>query len=248
MGDEVVVETRGVSKKYRVRRHPPTTLKSHLLHEMWRPRRDLVQTKWALQDVSFEVSRGEALGIVGRNGSGKSTLLKLLNGTLRPDAGSVRVEGRVAALIELGVGFHPELTGRENVEVTGIMLGMTKRVIRARMDEIIAFADIGDCLDDPIRTYSSGMVLRLGFSVATSVSPDVMLLDELFAVGDAEFAGRCLERMNDFRRRGHTIIVASHDLELVRNWCDRAIWLHEGRLAAIGPPGEVVARYAGASG
>lgn len=245
MGDELAVEALGISKKYRVRRHPPTTLKSHLLRDIWRPRRDLIQTRWALQDVSFEVARGEAVGVIGRNGSGKSTLLKLLNGTLRPDAGSVRVEGRVAALIELSAGFHPELTGRENVVVTGIMLGMTKRMVRDRMDEIIAFADIGDCLDDPIRTYSSGMVLRLGFSVATTVTPDVMLLDELFAVGDAEFAGRCLARMNEFRRRGNTIIVVSHDLGLIRDWCDRAIWLQDGRISAAGPAGEIVDRYLG---
>ena len=245
MGDELAVEVHEVSKKYRVRRHPPTTLKSHLLRDVWRPRRDLVQTKWALREVSFDVVRGEAVGVIGRNGSGKSTLLKVLNGTLRPDGGSIRVEGRVAALIELGVGFHPELTGRENVVVSGIMLGMTKRMIRDRMDEIIAFADIGDCLDDPIRTYSSGMVLRLGFSVATISAPDVMLLDELFAVGDAEFAGRCLERMNEFRRQGHTIVVASHDLGLIRDWCDRAIWLQEGRVEAAGSPGDVVDRYLG---
>ena len=241
--EDLAIELSGVSKRFRLRRHAESTLKSYLLRDMWRPRRDRTLVKWALRDVSFSVAKGEAIGVVGKNGAGKSTLLKVLGGTLRPDEGTVCTEGRVAALIELGVGFHPELTGRENVVVSGMVLGMSKRAVRERMDEIVEFAGVGERIDDPLRTYSTGMAMRLAFSVATVTAPDVVLLDELFAVGDFEFAETCLQRMNELRAKGRTIVLASHDLDLVRTWCDRAIWLEEGSLRACGASEEVVARY-----
>ncbi len=197
----------------------------------------------ALRDVSFEVSHGETVGIIGSNGSGKSTLLKLLAGILRPTSGEVEVQGRLAALLELGAGFHPELSGRENVEIAGLLLGLSKGEIARRFDDIVRFAELEEFLDAPLRTYSSGMAVRLGFSIAAHSDPDVLLVDEVLAVGDEAFAHRSVEKFSEFEKAGKTILLVSHDLSLVAARCGRAIWLDGGRLLADGPAAETVARY-----
>jgi lipopolysaccharide transport system ATP-binding protein len=197
----------------------------------------------ALDDVSFTVASGETFGVIGSNGSGKSTLLKLLAGIVRPTRGSVDVRGRLAALLELGAGFHPEISGRENIEITGLLLGLTKREIASRFDAVVEFAGVEEFLDAPIKTYSSGMAVRLGFAIAAHSDPDVLLVDEVLAVGDEAFAHRALEKFSEFERAGKTLVVVSHDLALVAERCRRVIWLEHGRLAADGPSAEVVARY-----
>ena len=183
------------------------------------------------------------MGLIGRNGSGKSTMLRLISRIHKPDSGYVTVNGTVAALIELGAGFHPDLSGRDNILINGIILGLTRNQIRGKFDEIVEFAELRDFIDEPVRTYSSGMQMRLGFSVATHVDPDILLLDEVFSVGDAAFRNKCIERMNQFKRMGKTIILVTHGLDLVRSWCDQAIWLSDGMLKAHGSPDQVVDAY-----
>src|SRR5881392_1257055 len=232
-----------VSKSYRLwgRGSQFATLKSALL------KRDLALTPEtsveAVRDVSFAVDRGEAFGIIGRNGSGKSTLLKIITGILKPTRGTVAVNGRVAALIELGAGFHPEITGRENIVINGIMLGLTRREIDQRFASIVDFAGIGEFLDQPVKTYSSGMYVRLGFAVAVHVDPDVLLIDEVLAVGDEEFSQKCVAKIQEMKYRGVTLIFVTHQLDQVRNLCDRALWLDHGEAAAIGDPTRVVDAY-----
>lgn len=197
----------------------------------------------AIRNLSFEVHRGEAFGIIGRNGSGKSTLLKLVSGILKPTSGKVTVTGRVAALIELGAGFHPEITGRENIYINGIMLGLNRREIDQRFDKIVEFSGIRDFLDQPVKTYSSGMYVRLGFAVAVHVDPDVLLIDEVLSVGDEEFSARCIAKIQEMKFRGVTLLFVTHQLDQVRNLCDRALWLDHGQLEAIGDPMRVVDAY-----
>jgi ABC-type polysaccharide/polyol phosphate transport system ATPase subunit len=197
----------------------------------------------ALTDVSFAVGAGETVGVVGANGSGKSTLLKLLAGIVRPTSGRVEVAGRLAALLELGAGFHPEISGRENLEISGLLLGMSRREVAARFDAIVRFAGIEEFLDAPVKTYSAGMAVRLGFAIAAHSDPDVLLVDEVLAVGDEAFAHRCLEKFSEFERAGKTLLFVSHDLALVSARCRRAIWLDCGRVAADGPATETVALY-----
>jgi len=199
----------------------------------------------ALTGLTLEVAPGEVVAVVGPNGSGKSTLLKLLGGILQPTAGTVEVEGRVTALIELGAGFHPEITGRENVVINGMLLGLSRSEVESRMGEILAFAGIGDFIDQPVKTYSSGMYVRLGFAVAIAVDPDVMLIDEILSVGDAAFSLKCLDRLARMRRRGVTMVLVSHDLDLVSGFADRALYLEAGRVVALGAADAVVARYRG---
>ncbi len=232
-----------VSKSYRLwgTRSQFATLKSALL------KRDLKMAPEtsiaAIRNLSFEVHRGEAFGIIGRNGSGKSTLLKLISGILKPTTGKVAVNGRVAALIELGAGFHPEITGRENIYINGIMLGLTRREIDQRFDKIVEFSGISEFLDQPVKTYSSGMYVRLGFAVAVHVDPDVLLIDEVLAVGDEEFSARCIAKIQEMKFRGVTLLFVTHQLDQVRNLCDRALWLDHGQLEAIGDPMRVVDAY-----
>jgi ABC-type polysaccharide/polyol phosphate transport system ATPase subunit len=237
------VSVRRVSKRYRAvgRRRAVGSLKSALV-SVGRSAAPLSGIP-ALTDVSFEVSPGETVGIVGANGSGKSTLLKLLAGILRPTEGEVEVRGRLAALLELGAGFHPELTGRENVEIAGLLLGLSRKEVAARFDAIVRFAELEEFLDAPLRTYSSGMAVRLGFSIAAHSDPDVLLVDEVLAVGDEAFAHRSLEKFAEFERAGKTILLVSHDLSLVAERCRRALWLDGGRVAADGPARDTVARY-----
>jgi ABC-type polysaccharide/polyol phosphate transport system ATPase subunit len=197
----------------------------------------------AVDDVSFDVEAGRTLGIIGRNGSGKSTVLKLVAGITKPTSGSVRVNGRVSALIELGAGFHPEISGRENVFINGIMLGLSKREVARRFDEIVAFAEMENFIDAPVKTYSSGMYMRLGFAVAIHVDPDVLLVDEVLAVGDEAFTHKCLDKFAEFKRRGKTILLVTHSLGLVERFCDEAIWLDGGRVRGTGDPKRVIDSY-----
>jgi len=198
---------------------------------------------WALRDVNMTVRRGETVGVVGRNGSGKSTLLKTLARVFRPTSGRVYVRGSVAPLLELGSGFHPELTGRENVYLYGALLGHSRREVRTALDKIVEFAELHEFIDAPLRTYSSGMILRLGFAVATAWEPDVLLVDEVLSVGDEAFARRCMERMRRFRENGVTVVVVSHNLSLIREFCSKAMWLDRGVVRATGPSADVVDLY-----
>jgi ABC-type polysaccharide/polyol phosphate transport system ATPase subunit len=201
------------------------------------------QTFTALDGVSFEVPKGATFGVIGENGSGKSTLLKLLAGITKPTRGRLEVDGRVSALIELGAGFHPEISGRENVAINGIMLGLTRRQVQERFADIVAFAELERFIDAPVKTYSSGMYARLGFAVAIHVDPDVLLIDEVLAVGDEAFTRKCLDKIGEFRRRGKTILLVTHSLGLVEKMCDEVVWLRQGRLADHGDPKRVVDAY-----
>ena len=244
-GTESAIQVRDVHKIYRrySRRKQFATLKSALLSGSvlndLRP--DAVFE--ALKGVSFDVAKGTTFGIVGRNGSGKSTMLKLIAGIGKPTAGSVRVRGRVSALIELGAGFHPEISGRENVYINGLMLGLSRREIAARFDDIVRFAELDEFIDAPVKTYSSGMYMRLGFAVAINVDPDVLLVDEVLAVGDEAFTHKCLDKFAEFRRRGRTILLVTHSLDLVTRFCDQALWLDSGIVKADGDPKRVIDAY-----
>jgi ABC-type polysaccharide/polyol phosphate transport system ATPase subunit len=201
------------------------------------------QTFTALDGVSFEVPRGSTFGVIGENGSGKSTLLKLLAGITRPTSGTLTVNGRISALIELGAGFHPEISGRENVAINGIMLGLSRHEVEQRFDEIVDFAELRPFIDAPVKTYSSGMYMRLGFAVAIHVSPDVLLIDEVLAVGDEGFTRKCLDKIGEFRRHGRTIVIVSHSLNLVERMCDDVLWLRHGKTVERGDPKRVVDAY-----
>ena len=239
------IEAVNVSKVYRkyARKNQFATLKSALLNGSLV--RDLQpdETFPALRGVSFTVPKGCTYGVIGRNGSGKSTLLKCVAGISRPNEGHITVDGRISALIELGAGFHPEISGRENVFINGIMLGLSKREIQRRFDEIVEFAELQAFIDAPVKTYSSGMYMRLGFAVAINVDPDVLLIDEVLAVGDQSFTVKCLDKFAEFRRRNKTILLVTHSLDLVERFCDRALWLDHGRTLAEGEPRRVVASY-----
>jgi len=197
----------------------------------------------ALQNVSFSVEQGEALGIIGNNGSGKSTLLKIIAGITKPTYGKVITHGKISALIELGAGFHPEISGKENIFINGIMLGLSKKEIANKLDEIVRFAELEDFINAPVKTYSSGMFMRLGFSIAVNVNPDLLLIDEVLAVGDEAFGHKCIDKMMEFRRKKKTILLVTHSLPMVEKFCDRAIWLKNGKIQAIGNPKEVTDAY-----
>jgi ABC-type polysaccharide/polyol phosphate transport system ATPase subunit len=201
------------------------------------------ETVSALSGVTFEVRRGETFGVIGANGSGKSTLLKLVAGLFKPTSGTLRVEGKVSALIELGAGFHPEISGRENVVINGVMLGLTRREIERKLPSIVEFSGLSEFIDEPVKTYSSGMYVRLGFAVAVHVDPEVLVVDEVLAVGDEAFARRCLDTIKEFSARGKTIFFVSHSLVLVEELCDRVLYLSGGRVAGLGEPREMLAAY-----
>lgn len=201
-----------------------------------------------LKGVGFQVQAGETFGIIGRNGAGKSTTLGLIAQVIRPTAGSVTVQGRVSPLLELGAGFHPELTGRENIVLNGILVGLTRREVLRKLEEIIAFSELEPFIDQPIRTYSTGMLARLGFSVVASLDPEILLIDEILAVGDLEFQKKCLARMQAFKQRGVTMVFVSHALDKVLEICDRVLWLDACSVKMLGRPAEVVAQYAQAAG
>ncbi len=229
------IEVEGVSKKFRLFRERPTSLKQRVLTS-----RSRAEDFWALSEISFDVRAGGTLGLIGHNGSGKTTLLKIVAGILRPTSGLVRQRGRLAALLELGAGFHPELTGRENVYLNASFLGLSRRDTDRSYEEIVAFAELEEFMDNQVKFYSSGMLVRLGFAVAVHVDPDVLLIDEVLAVGDEAFQAKCIERVRRFQREGRTIVLVTHALDTVREICDRAVMLHHGRLHAIGPPDDVV--------
>src|SRR5947199_5773118 len=195
---------------------------------------------WALRGVSFEVKQGEILGIIGRNGAGKSTLLKILSRVTSPTKGEARIKGRIASLLEVGTGFHPELTGRENIFLNGAILGMTKAEIRTKLDEIVAFAEIEKFLDTPVKRYSSGMYVRLAFAVAAHLEPEILLVDEVLAVGDAAFQKKCLGKMSDVAKQGRTVLFVSHNMVAVRSLCRRVLWLEGGQIVESGQSGSVV--------
>ena len=239
------IEIVNASKIYRRYGHRKqfATLKSALLSRSLVKDLNPEDTFPAVRNVTVSVPRGQTLGVIGRNGSGKSTLLKLVAGITKPTTGTVSVQGRISALIELGAGFHPEISGRENVFINGIMLGLTKREITRRFDEIVDFAELQDFIDAPVKTYSSGMYMRLGFAVAIHVDPDVLLVDEVLAVGDEGFTHKCLDKFAEFKRRGKTILLVTHSLGLVERFCDEALWMDAGRMKLQGDPKRVVDAY-----
>ncbi len=243
MSDRWPIQLDDVTKRYRLlgRRSQFQTLKSALLRrELALPEEGSIT---ALRDVTFRLEQGEAFGVIGPNGSGKSTLLKLISGILKPTTGEVRVDGRIAALIELGAGFHPEISGRENIYINGIMMGLSRREIDQRFAQIVDFSGIEEFLDQPVKTYSSGMYVRLGFSVAVHLDPDILLIDEVLSVGDEEFSQKCIARIQEMKLKGVTMLFVTHQLDLVRQLCDRALWLDHGRVCGLGDPIRVVDAY-----
>jgi ABC-type polysaccharide/polyol phosphate transport system ATPase subunit len=236
----VVVEVRGVRKSFRVPHHRIDTLKERVTHPFMRLEYRELR---ALEDISFDVHKGEFFGIVGRNGSGKSTLLKIMASIYGADAGRIRMAGRVAPFIELGVGFNPELTARENVVLNGVMMGLTRREAQSRLDAVLEFAELGDFVELKLKNYSSGMMVRLAFAVMVQADADVMLVDEVLAVGDASFAQKCMDVFREKRRLGKTIVLVTHDMALVQGMCDRAMLLHDGALDYLGDPEEAALRY-----
>ena len=233
-----MIVAEGVWKSFRRSREQPLSVKNVLLLRR-RPR----ERRWILRDVSFRIEPGETLGIVGKNGCGKTTLLRLLAGILRAERGSLEVRGRLAALLALGAGFHADLTGEENVYLNASILGFTRREARVRFPAIAEFSGLGEHLQTPLRFYSSGMVVRLGFAVAVHLDPQILLVDEVLAVGDADFRRRCHERMRELRRGGRTVVLVSHDMDEVREYSDRVLWLDDGRVAAVDRPDVVVPAY-----
>ncbi len=230
MTNEFSLEVEGLGKSYRMYKSPFRRVTEVLTRGAISGHEEF----WALKDVSFQMRPGTSLGLCGANGAGKSTLLKVLAGTTTPTQGRYRMNGRVASLLELGAGFHMDFTGRANIFMNGIMMGYSRREMASKVDEIIEFAELGSYIDEPVRTYSSGMGLRLGFSVAVAVDPDILIIDEVFAVGDMYFQKKCIDRIYDFKRRNKTILFCSHSLYDVRQMCDDAIWLNNGEVAAIG--------------
>lgn len=233
------LEVRNVSKRFRIYREKHDTLKEAVLFG----RRGTFYELWALKDVSFNVGAGETLGIIGENGSGKSTLLKIFAGILKPEKGQIVVNGKVSALLELGAGFHPDLTGRENIYLNGAILQLSKKAIDQKFDEIVAFAELEDFIDQPVKSYSSGMYARLGFAIAVNVNPDILLLDEVLAVGDQFFQSKCYEKINQFQRDGKAMVFVSHDLDSVEKICDRVIFLKDGAIVDEGAPSKVSRSY-----
>lgn len=245
--EEVVISVEGLSKRYEIYTQPADRLKQMVMPRVQRAVRREARTYfhefWALRDVSFDVRRGETVGIVGRNGSGKSTLLQMICGTLNPTLGQIAVHGRVAALLELGAGFNPEFTGRENVRLSGLLYGLSEEELLSRYDAIIDFAEIGNFVEQPVKTYSSGMYVRLAFSVAINVSPDILVVDEALSVGDEAFQRKCFARIDALREAGTTVLFVSHAAATVIELCDRAILLDCGEMLADGAPKFVVSRY-----
>ncbi|MCP3098542.1 ABC transporter ATP-binding protein [Myxococcus sp. K15C18031901] len=237
---------RDVVKSFRKRtiRGEYTTFKSELLRWLRgerKPREAGLIT--ALRGINLNIPRGKTVAIIGRNGSGKSTLLKLITGIYAPTSGVMEINGRISALLDLGAGFHPDFSGRENILINGIILGMSRAEVRARMDEIIAFSELGEFIDEPVRTYSSGMYMRLAFAVATHVDPDILIVDEILAVGDEHFSKKSLAKMKEFKRQGKTIVLVTHDLNTVEQWCDLAAWIDGGYIRRVGRPSDVVTEY-----
>lgn len=239
MSSDIAIKVDNLSKCYQIYGNP----RDRLMQMLMRGRRQYYREFWALRDVSFEVRKGETMGIVGRNGSGKSTLLQMICGTLNPTSGSITTNGRIAALLELGSGFNPEFTGHENVYMNGAVLGLSQLEIDQRFDDIATFADIGDFIEQPVKTYSSGMMVRLAFAVAINVSPDILIIDEALAVGDAAFQRKCMRKISELSESGATLLFVSHDLETVRKICGQAVYLNRGKMLAIGAAKNICIEY-----
>jgi len=240
------LELKKVSKKYRIRREADVNANASFPRKLVSLRKRK-EDFWALKDISFNVQRAEALGIIGHNGAGKSTILKLLSRITTPSVGEIMINGRLSALIEVGSGFHPELTGRENIYLSGSILGMMRREITKKLDSIVEFAELRQFIDTPVKRYSSGMYVRLGFSIAAHLHPDILLLDEVLAVGDAAFQQKCVQRITQLKKSGTTIVFISHDLRAVQKLCDRVILLKSGQIEADGEPRETIALYESSS-
>lgn len=236
------VEVRNLGKRFvRYEQQRPRTIKEHMMQGLRRSR--ISDRFWALRDVNLDVRPGKMLGVIGHNGSGKSTLLRMIGGIMRPDVGTIRTSGRISGLLELNAGMHPELSGRDNILIGGVIAGMTRREVLARMDEIIAFAELEEFIESPVRTYSSGMRMRLGFAVAIHTDPGVLLIDEVLSVGDMAFQAKCLERIRQHRNQGSAIILITHDLSQVEKLCDDALWLRGGQIVGQGAPDVLVGEY-----
>jgi len=243
MGHPIVVQ--GVSKQFRRYHHGrPRTLHEVLLRGLchWRS----TEGFWALRDVSFSVAPGHMAGVIGANGAGKSTLLRLIGGVGRPDTGRIELNGRIGGLLELGAGLHGDLTGRENVYISGVVAGLTRREVEQRFEAIVDFAELQEFIDNPLRTYSTGMRVRLAFAVAVHIEREILLIDEVLSVGDLAFRRKCMERIAQFKTQGRTILFVSHDIRSIVELCDEALWLHGGRIAAYGPADAVVDQYVAA--
>ena len=233
------IEVDGVSKKFRLYKERNQSIKSAVMRRRVSDHEDF----WALRDISLKVRQGETFGLVGDNGSGKSTLLKCMAKILYPDKGTITMHGRVAALLEVGSGFHPELSGRENVYLNGSILGMSRKEVDRKFDDIVDFSGVREFIDQPVKNYSSGMYVRLGFSVAINVEPDILLVDEVLAVGDESFQAKCAEKFAEFREQGRTVVIVSHALGTLAKMCDRAAWIQHGDLKSVGKPDDVIERY-----
>lgn len=238
MNAENAIEVRNLTKEFKVSRDGAKTLKEFLVRRHTKAEKHVV-----LKDISLDIKKGETVGLIGVNGSGKSTLLKLMTKIIYPTKGTVETNGRLTSLLELGAGFHPDFTGRENIYFNASIFGMTKKQIDDRIDEIIAFSELGDAIDEPIRTYSSGMYMRLAFSVAINVDADILLIDEILAVGDQHFQDKCYDKLLELKNSGKTIVIVSHALDQVRKLCDRAVWIYKGTLRLDGDPAYVIEAY-----
>lgn len=236
---EVAVRVENLDKKFRLYKERNQTIKSAIM----RGRTSVHEDFWALRDVTFEVPVGSTFGLIGSNGSGKSTLLKCLAKIYSPDGGSITAYGKLAALLEVGSGFHHELSGRENIYLNGSILGMSRKQIDHRFDEIVDFSGVEQFIDQPVKNYSSGMYVRLGFSVAINVAPDILVIDEVLAVGDAEFQEKCKRKFADFRREGKTVILVTHDMSAVASMCDQVAWLDRGKVVSTGEAAATIAAY-----
>lgn len=234
------IAVNGVSKKYRLYHDYAPTLKEKLL---FRKRRSSYEDLWVLKDINLHIEPGQTIGLIGQNGSGKSTLLKLITRIIYPNKGDIRVKGRVSSLLELGAGFHPDFTGMENIYLNAAIFGMARKEIDRRLDDILEFAELGDYVYSPVRTYSSGMYMRLAFSVAINVEPDILLVDEILAVGDESFQKKCFARMEQNKTKGITTVIVSHDLASIERLCDEAVWIREGKVADIGCPVDIIREY-----
>nr|MCR5200312.1 ABC transporter ATP-binding protein [Saccharofermentans sp.] len=239
MEDNVAIRVSNLTKKFKVYYDKGRSLKEVILFR----NRNKHEVRTVLNDVSFDIKKGEAVGLIGHNGCGKSTLLKLISGILYPDGGSVEIAGRVSSLLELGAGFHPDMSGRENIYINASIFGLTREEIEARLQSIIDFSELHGFIDNPVRTYSSGMYMRLAFSVAINVDADVLLIDEILAVGDANFQAKCFSKLQEIKEKGTTIVIVSHSLSQIENICDRSIWINEGVIRADGTPLAVHSEY-----
>lgn len=239
MKNENSIELVNVKKKFKIYADKGNSMKDKML--FWK--RNQYEDHWVLDDISFSIKKGEAVGLIGSNGCGKSTTLKLINKIMYPTDGKVKVNGRVSSLLELGAGFHPDMTGRENIYTNASIFGMTKKEIEEKIDDIIAFSELDEYIDNPVRTYSSGMYMRLGFSVAINVRADILLIDEILAVGDMSFQKKCFKRLKEIKNAGTTIVIVSHALGQIEQICDRCIWIDHGKISKIGKPMEVHAEY-----